>query len=105
MDIQDCTFSGNVASGASDSYGGGIYFSNNNVYLIMQGCIFVNNSAGTGGGICFDSSNWLATLKYMTFRNNIAHTNGGGIALISNNKYMVINFSTFIANEVTARGN
>jgi len=83
--VINCTFTGNLAVGAPDSAGGGIYNDNSNPTIIN--CIFSGNYAyDDGGGICSDF-NCGASIINCTFSGNTAdamYSGGGGGALLNN---------------------
>lgn len=82
--LERCTFTGNIAIGASAS-GGAIFNSNATASLIARQCTFAGNSCGStsnGGGAVANVSNATATFIQCTIASNQASGStgkGGGV--------------------------
>jgi CSLREA domain-containing protein len=72
MILENMIFDGNIASGFSNAYGGGIY---NDQGIILKNASFRNNQATFGAGIY---TNYTANLQNITFNQNSAQ-NGAAI--------------------------
>ena len=71
--LENCTFTGNHASGS----GGGIH-----LHGTVTGCNITSNTAANGGGVYGDYSEWgiVSTVENSTIANNTASEDGGGVS-------------------------
>ena len=74
--MENCTISGNKATGSSDSGGGGVYTHGGT--LTMTSCTLTGNTADTnGGGLNIEKGS--AVITNCTVTGNTAKENGGGV--------------------------
>lgn len=114
LEIADCTFIGNKASGSRSGTGGALY----NVNAAVQNCSFINNEATLSGGAIANSTGAIVDCSFVgnkagsggavssysfisrcTFEGNIATAEGGGVYGLSGSV-----FACVFTNNSAARG-
>ena len=100
VNLTNCSFIGNDATGATDGNGGAVYAGTTNMY----NSTFTDNTAVVdGGAYCFGNNIQGATLTInnTNFTSNVASKgNGGAINALT----AVITYSNFVGNNATAGG-
>ena len=94
--IRSCTFSGNIAE-----WGAGVY-TRDSSSVVLNGCVFDNNVAGSRGGAMYYHLETSATLTNCTFTNN-SSDQGGGIYTSSFGTFSLAE-CTFTSNSATQGG-
>ena len=100
LTIDNCTFSGNSASGATGE--GGAIYNNNGTLTIENNCSFSSNSASHAGGAIYNDTTGTLSIDSCTFSSNSA-SNGG--AIYNNNGTLTIeNNCSFSSNSAIYGG-
>ena len=100
LNVTNCTFSGNSASGSS-AHGGGMDASSNGgeTTINMANCTFVGNSASyDGGGMYIGAGVTTTNVTNCTFADNSTSSNGGGLYAGDRTIATVAN-CTFVSNK------
>lgn len=98
LTVRNCTFSGNVSTGAST---GGAAIYNYKGSASIENSTFLANSAAKDGG-AINNDEGALTVTNSTFSGNTAGTNGGSI--YSNSGYLTVTNSTFVGNVAATSG-
>ncbi len=77
LDIEGCTFDGNMASAGSAIYA----IKNNNAVIKVSGSVFKNNKCGSRGVIMLNGGNAVLFLNNCSFFDNTMRTNEWGVVL------------------------
>ena len=94
LSAESVVFTGNTAPGNS---GGGIYASSNSgSTLLVTGCVFQNNTAGSGAAIEVDTPN-DATISFTLLQGNNTSGNGGAVEGFESGG-LTLNFDDLVQN-------